>query len=175
MAHMVTCPYCKEKFDRDKVPFKLIGARRYAHVHCAEEAEKQLSAEEQDKKALEEYIMKLLNETFINPRVRKQIKEYINNYNYTYSGMLKALIYFYEIKKNDTSKANGGIGIIPYVYNDAFNYYYAIWEAQQKNTEKVLSDYTVETQEVFIPIPQRKIKKRELFTFLDEGEDINVK
>ena len=118
--------------------------------------------------------MKLLNETFINPRVRKQIKEYINNYNYTYSGMLKALIYFYEIKKNDTSKANGGIGIIPYVYNDAFNYYYAIWEAQQKNTEKVLSDYTVETQEVFIPIPQRKIKKRELFTFLDEGEDINV-
>ena len=85
------------------------------------------------------------------------------------------VFYFYEIKKNDTSKANGGIGIIPYVYNDAFNYYYAIWEAQQKNTEKVLSDYTIETQEVFIPIPQRKIKKRELFTFLDEGEDINVK
>ena len=41
MAHMVLCPYCKQKFDRDKEEYALIGARRYAHAACMlREAEK---------------------------------------------------------------------------------------------------------------------------------------
>ena len=43
--------------------------------------------------------MKLLGENYINPRVRKQLNQYVEEYNYTYSGMLKALIYFYEVKR----------------------------------------------------------------------------
>ena len=34
MAHMVLCPYCRQKFDRDKEEYALIGARRYAHAAC---------------------------------------------------------------------------------------------------------------------------------------------
>ena len=41
MAHFVLCPYCKQKFDRDKEEYALIGARRYAHAACMlREAEK---------------------------------------------------------------------------------------------------------------------------------------
>lgn len=35
MAHVVLCPYCKKKFDRDKVPFVRVAERRYAHEDCA--------------------------------------------------------------------------------------------------------------------------------------------
>ena len=34
MSHIVICPYCKIKFDRDKEEYSLVGARRYAHAAC---------------------------------------------------------------------------------------------------------------------------------------------
>lgn len=171
MAHIVTCVYCRKKFDRDKFPFVQISPRRYAHKECSEQENSRLKQEEIDKKALEEYILKLLGEEYITPRVRKQINTYREEYQYTYSGIRKALIYFYEIKGNSVEKANGGIGIVPYVYKDAFNYYYTIWEANQKNEEKVIVDYVPQEQVVRIASPQRKLKTRKLFTFLDEEEE----
>ena len=111
MAHWVTCVYCKERFDRDKEPTTQISARRYAHKECAEKNQKEKSQEEKDLEQLEAYIMKLFNEPYVNARIRKQIKDYKNQYDYTYSGMLKTLIWFYEIKGNSIDKANGGIGM----------------------------------------------------------------
>ena len=163
MAHIVTCIYCKKKFDRDKYPFVQISTRRYAHKECSEQENSRLKQEE--------LVLKLLGEEYISPRVRKQINTYREEYQYTYSGIRKALVYFYEIKGNSAEKANGGIGIVPYVYKDAFNYYYAIWEANQKNEEKVIVDYIPQEQVVKIPVPQRKLKQRKLFTFLDEEGD----
>jgi hypothetical protein len=171
MAHIVTCIYCKKKFDRDKFPFIQVSQRRYAHQECSLTEDQKKNKEEQDKIDLENYIMKLLKVDYIDVRVRKQIKQYREEYNYTYSGIHKALVYFYEVKGNPTEKANGGIGIVPYVYQNAYNYYLAIWQAQQRNQDKVLHDYTPKVKEIVIPRPQRKVKKRELFTFLDEEVD----
>lgn len=115
--------------------------------------------------------MKLLGEDYINPRVKKQLQQYVNEYHYTYSGMLKALVYFYEIKGNNTDKANGGVGIIPWVYKDSYNYYYNLWMIKQKNEEKDIVAYTPKVNEVTIPVPERSPAKRKLFSFLDETED----
>ena len=95
---------------------------------------------------------------------------YINEYEYTHSGILKALIYFFEIKGNSIDKANGGIGIVPYIYKDAYNYYYAQWQAQQKNIHKPIQQYIPQVKEIVIPPPQRQIKKRKQFTFLDKED-----
>lgn len=217
MSHIVICPYCKTKFDRDKEEYALVSARRYAHAACMlREAEKDPNyikkeiidpsdnvicayckkpmskkdkdcvmtsngkyvhkacqeleehREKTDREKLEEYIKILFNVSYIDPRVKAQIKKYIEEYNYTYSGMQKALYYFYEIKGGDKEKANGGIGIVPYVYKDAYNYYYNLWLAQQKNKDIEINLYTPKVKEITIPRPQRKIKKRNLFTFLDE-------
>ena len=120
--------------------------------------------------------MKLLGENYINPRVRKQLNQYVEEYNYTYSGMLKALIYFYEVKGNSVEKANGGIGIIPWIYKDAYNYSNQnglIENAEQRNEDKNISLYVPQVQEITIPIPQRKPYKKNLFSFLDEEEGMN--
>lgn len=114
--------------------------------------------------------MNLLGEEFISPKVRKQISNYIETYNFTYSGMKKALVYFYEVKGNDKSKANGGIGIIPYVYRDAYNYYYSIWLANQKNEDKIVTNYKPVIREVRIPPPKLKPRKRRLFSFFEEDK-----
>ena len=168
MAHPVTCYYCGVKFDRDKEPTVQVSARRYAHKECAEKHEAEKFEEEKDLESLEQYIMKLFDEPFVNARVKKQIKDYQKQYGYTYSGMLKALIWFFEVKGNSTEKANGGIGIIPYVYKDAYNYYYNLYLAQIVNQEKDIEQYQAKVREIVIQSPKAPPKKIRLF---DLGED----
>ena len=63
MAHIVTCIYCKKKFDRDKYPFVQVSNRRYAHTECSMSDDQKKAKDEQDKEALHNYIMKLFNTT----------------------------------------------------------------------------------------------------------------
>lgn len=145
----------------------VISEGKYAHKKCVELEDKR---ELTDKEKLDRYIMKLFGTEYVHQRVRKQINTYISDYNYSYSGIQRTLTYFYEIKGNSLDKANGGIGIVPYVYQDAYNYYYALWEAGQKNQNKNISDFVPKEKVITISPPQRKLKKRKLFTFLDEEE-----
>ena len=168
MAHLVTCVYCKKKYDRDKVPTTQISERRYAHKECADRALAEAKANEEARISLEKYIIQLLKLKYLEPRIQKQINQFVNEYRFTYSGIEKSLRYFYEVKGNSIEKANGGIGIVPYVYKDAYNYYKAQWEAKQRNKCKRMEDYLPKEQIVVIKPPERKIKKRKLFSFLDE-------
>ena len=51
------------------------------------------------------------------------MKDYRKKYGYTYKGMFFSVKYFFEIKKNSWDKANGAIGIVPYVYKEATDYW----------------------------------------------------
>lgn len=130
-----------------------------------------MNKEDLDKMKLEQYINKLFHTDYVDPRIQKQIKNYIKEYNFTYSGILKSLVYFYEVKQNPVEKSNDGIGIVPWVYKQAFNYYYAIWLAQQKNTNKTVENYIPKETEIIIPRPKPKPHKKHLFSFLDNKED----
>ena len=171
MAHMVKCTVCGESFDRDKVQAVKSGARRYAHYTCLPEGELvplPNAVVDQDLVDLENYIKNLLGDDYNPARVKKQIKDYKNEYNYSYSGMLKALIWFYEVKGNSIEKANGGIGILPFVYQDAYNYYYSLYLAQLVNEEKDVNQYKTKVREIVIKSPSVAEKPIRLF---DLGED----
>lgn len=173
MAHYVICSVCKQRFDRDKVQAVKTGARRYAHYRCKQDGELvPLPKQEIDEDLieLENYIKKLLKEDFINAKVRKQIKDFQQQYGYSYSGMLKSLIYFYEVKGNSTEKANGGIGIVPFVYKDAYNYYYDLFLAKQQNKEKDVKTITHKVKEIIIKLPTVNIPKK-LFDLDDDDEE----
>lgn len=171
MAHMVKCTVCGESFDRDKVQAVKSGARRYAHYTCLPEGELvplPNAVVDQDLVDLENYIKNLLGDDYNPARVKKQIKDYKNEYNYSYSGMLKALVWFYEVKGNSIEKANGGIGILPFVYQDAYNYYYSLYLAQLVNEEKDVNQYKTKVREIVIKSPSVAEKPIRLF---DLGED----
>jgi hypothetical protein len=65
--------------------------------------------------------------TLFGNKLAKQAYFLLNNYakKYSYLGMARALEYFYVVKKNDKSKAKNNIAIIPYVYNEAQEFYEA--------------------------------------------------
>ena len=168
MAHYVTCTICKKRFDRDKYPAVLISTRRYAHASCAGALSEEQAQEEKDREALEQYIIQLFKLEHMDGRITLQIKKFMQDYNYTYSGILRTLKYFYEVKQNDLSKSNNGIGIVPWVYQEAYNYYYNQWLLKQKNVDKNIEEYTPNYIDITIKDPIRKQKKKNIFKFLDE-------
>ena len=167
---MVQCFYCGEKFDANSEPFEKVNSRRYAHASCYNKAYGVEDEKAKDKKALEEYIKKLFGFGAIPVKINKQIATYVHEHNYTYSGILKTLKYFYEVKHGSIELANEGIGIVPYCYSEASKYYYAIWEAQQKNENIDMKNALLPTREIHIVAPPREPMKhtRPLFTFLED-------
>ena len=171
MAHYVTCSICKKRFDRDKYPAVLTSSRRYAHALCAGVLSEKEKKKEEERIALETYIIKLFNLEHMDGKITLQIKRYLQEHpEYTYSGIRRSLEYFYEIKKNPIDKANGGIGIVPWIYEEAKRYYYNKWLLSQKNKEKDISAYVPKVREIVIQPPKREPIRRKRFTFLDQEE-----
>ena len=167
--HMVTCVHCKQKFDRDKQAYVAVSAKRYAHPECHNKHAQEYEANKKEWEALEAYIKQLFNIDTIPIKIHKQLKDFTENYHYTYTGILKTLMYFYGLQGHSIEKANGGIGIVPYVYDAAMKYYKAIWQANERNENKKVEDYVPkEETEVKISSPKRKPLKKNNFAFLME-------
>ncbi len=161
MAHRVKCVNCGLIFDRDKVPFVPVGSRRYAHANCSDYLE-----DTQDLEELEAYILKTLKLDYIDAKTRLQLNNFRDIQNYTYKGMLKSLTYFHEVRGNQLT----GVGIIPYVYEQAQKYYAALWLTRQTNEAKPIEQYIAPVERIIcIPEPQSpKRDLRRLFNFIDE-------
>lgn len=175
-ADEVTCIYCKKKFFKSKIDnYKILDNGKYAHVECCEiEAKRELT----DKEKLDNLIIQLYELKFVSPRVQKQINDYITKYDYTYTGIKKTLEYMHFVKKLPVDKAafdTYGIGLVKSYFDQAKRYYKAIWEAQQSQKESLngysIADFVPQPIEISIPAPRRKELKRQLFTFLEEGQD----
>ena len=170
MAHLVICSKCGKQFDRDKIQAVKSGARRYAHYECMPDGEivpLPQPKEDEGLTQLKQYIEKLFGNSVNWPLIMKQIKTFKEENGYTYSGMLKSLIYFYDVKGNHVEKSKG-IGIIPFAYKDAYNYYYSLFLAQSQNEKVDFKEITSKVREITIKPPciKKKIKM-----FNEEEED----
>ena len=172
MSHIVKCAICQKTFDRDKVQAVKHGARRYSHYECEPTGEKvPLVKKDEDLQKLLEYINTLFKGQQNQAKVNQSIKKFHNEFGYSYSGIQKALYYFYEIKHNSIDKANGGISIVPFVYKDAYNYYYDLFMAQQRNENK--KPFIEKVREIIIKPPkvEKPVKLFDLDKELGDGEE----
>ncbi len=172
MSHIVKCAICQKTFDRDKIQAVKHGARRYSHYDCEPTGEKvPLVKKDEDLQKLLEYINTLFKGQQNQAKVNQSIKKFHNEFGYSYSGIQKALYYFYEIKHNSIDKANGGISIVPFVYKDAYNYYYDLFMAQQRNENK--KPFIERVREIIIKPPkvEKPVKLFDLDKELDDGEE----
>lgn len=172
MAHKCKCAICGEEFDRDIIQAVKHGARRYAHYNCYPEGELvPLKEKKKNKNAdIFEYLIKLYGKDNVNyPLIATQIKKYVEQ-GYKESGILASLKWWYEIKGHNVAtedrNQNNGLGIIPYIYPQAKEYYRKISAAQEKNNNK---DYTVKVKTIKVTIPKNEVKKN-LFDSIEEGE-----
>lgn len=172
MSHIVKCAICQKTFDRDKIQAVKHGARRYSHYDCEPTGEKvPLVKKDEDLQKLLEYINTLFKGQQNQAKVNQSIKKFHSEFGYSYSGIQKALYYFYEIKHNSIDKANGGISIVPFVYKDAYNYYYDLFMAQQRNENK--KPFIERVREIIIKPPkvEKPVKLFDLDKELGDGEE----
>lgn len=169
--HIVKCPKCGERFDTQVIQAVKVSARRYGHATCYPDLTDfvPLGPEaDPDLIVLKEYITKLYGENARWQLINKQIKQYIKENKYSLSGILKSLVYFYEVKNNSIEKSNYSIGIVPYVYQDAYTYYYNLFMAQEANKNKFLS---TQFKEITIRPPWIRGTKQQLFDLGKWEED----
>lgn len=146
MAHK--CIFCGSIIENstDEIPYK----NRYAHKNCFNTAMKTtvtkkkeyietkkktpgraktktelkdaLSEEEyQDKILLFNYLRKLLNKDDLSAKIYKLTEDYIKKYDFTYKGILNTLVYYFDLCNHGVD--GDCIGIVPYYYNEANEYY----------------------------------------------------
>lgn len=166
--HPVICIYCRETFDRDKEPFAQVSARRYAHKKCYDTIQKTKSKIERDYEELENYIKVLFGIEQLTNTIIRQIKKYREEYHYSYTGILKTLKWWYEIKKKNIEDGNWGISIVPYIYNEALEYYKGRFFADENNKKIDLEHYQPKIEIVTIPSPQIQSQPPQLFSLLEE-------
>lgn len=166
--HMVKCKYCGVQFDANQEPYVKVSARRYAHKTCAEEYENNKTQEEKDEESFFKYVQELFGKDYNYLTTKKLAQKYVKENGYTYSGMLKSLIWFYEIKKNSKEKANGSIGIIPFIYSQAKEYYYALYLNKLTNEEKDIKQYIPKVKVIKVEAPYVYVKPHKLFNMEEE-------
>ena len=169
---MCKCAICGKEFDRNAIQAVRHGARRYSHWACEPDGELvPMEKKDEDLQKLLEYINILFKGQQNQAKVNQSIKKFHSELGYSYSGIQKALYYFYEIKHNSIDKANGGISIVPFVYKDAYNYYYDLFMAQQRNENK--KPFIERVREIIIKPPKVKkpIKLFDLDKELGDGEE----
>ena len=111
---LVLCQYCKSQSNKvDKENAVRIDNKNF-HSNCAKLY--------LDKKELQETICRIFNLKAPGPKNNAYISKF-HNEGMTFKGMTHTLVYFYDIKKNSIEKSNDGIGIIPYVYDEARKFY----------------------------------------------------
>ena len=165
---MVKRGVCGIEFDRNAIQAVRHGARRYSHQTCEPDGElvpMESGANDPELQKLKDYIGTLFGENANWAMINKQIKKYKEENGYSYSGILKSLVYFYDVKHNSKEKANNAIGIVPFCYQDAYNYYYSLFLAQQATQDKTLI-----TKEIIIKPPKMRGTKQQFFD-LGEWED----
>jgi hypothetical protein len=119
MKKEVVCQYCKKLgMQQDMIR---IDDKNF-HQECG-----QLYS---DRKELYHTVCRIFNLKAPGPVNMRMINNFFEQ-GYTYQGMTGALTYHYDILKGDKKKGQERIGIIPYVYDKAREYY-----AQEKEDEK---------------------------------------
>lgn len=164
--HKCKCIYCKIEFDRDKIPYTQVSERRYAHKECADKNFVPKAKDEQEYSELVAYIDELFGMEYLNAKIAKQIKDYRTQYKYSYKGMKNALEYWYRIKMAPKNEGIYGIGIVPYIYDEAKKYFEKIEIANIVNAD--IKEYQHTLYEIVIDAPRSEKRQPRLFNLGDE-------
>lgn len=128
------------------------------------------------KDATFEYLQKTLKVNVSNGLFYKQWYQYLGDKknNYNAKGIFYALIYFYDIKKGDPDKGHGGIGIVPFVYEDSRHYWHEREHRQKGIVKQIEQQIREKMARESVVVKHQEIKPKKFvvnFDVLDELED----
>lgn len=160
------CAHCGQPLAGDKVAYR---SKNY-HANCLEQHKSVLiaSAKAKDtKKAvslqatfdpdldrLTKYILLHFQLDSLTPLLSKQINDFHKQRGYSYRDIYLTLRYFYEMcPPPDEEERAPTIGIVPYIYNEAMNFWKLAEEANEYNKNITIHESTVTIRHETKPAP----------------------
>ena len=138
MGRLVKCAFCGEMVDKDvAIRFE----DKNFHDFCVEE--------HKAKKEVYAYVAKVFkfkSENRPGPKIISQLKTFREKYGYSYRDILCALQFHFDIQKGSVKNANEGIGIVPYVMDQAIEFYTKLTKRQERIAENLTKQ--IESEEV---------------------------
>jgi hypothetical protein len=116
MARNVKCPVCGTFNEKETAIY------HNSKYYCKVCYDNKLN-EANDYKDLIAYICELYNIDVPTGWMFKQIKDFKEQFNYSYKGIKTTLHYFFEIQEGNDVEDSMGIGIVPFVYDEAKRFY----------------------------------------------------
>jgi hypothetical protein len=145
---MANCPYCKN-YISTKEPSKNYKGTK-VHLACFEKMLDDLEAGDTDREELNRYICKLFSLKKITPLIDSQINNFVSINGYTLKGIQGTLYYFFELEEREVGEDVKGIGIVPFVYDEAKDYFSLKSKALEENRK-----FNKKTQEVSVRVHTR--------------------
>lgn len=115
---LVKCLYCSKYFDRISEPCQKIG-NRYAHQECYD---RNYTESDMYKEKIFEFIKQLYGSNYKYQQIESQRKNFVKK-GISNKEIYYALKYYFEVQNGSIEKSEGRIGIVPYVYEEAKEYY----------------------------------------------------
>lgn len=147
----------------------------YYHKKCYEDWKQSTPATDEEYRAfIFDFIARDLKVSYDYHMCKAQIDKFVKENKMTVRGIYFTLKYFYELKHGDWNKGHGGIGIVPYVYNEACSY----WVERERNAKGTIAEIERQMREATNrtkkTISKKEIKPRKFtvnFDAIEEMED----
>lgn len=159
MAHEVMCRLCKKRFDIDAEQGIVIGKQSYYHKSCYDEWKKgcaNAKANMDDDfwyEALVDYLYRDIKMHIDFQKLQSQWANFTRpEKGMTPKGIYFAMRYFYDVQHGDIEKAQGGIGIVPSIYNRSAQYW-----VERENKRAGTLDAIIEQLKVRAERPIQKV------------------
>lgn len=175
---IVHCRVCGGDIDRNADPNGkewIMASRNYFyHKKCYEDWKNSTPAtDEEYKDFIYDYIARDLKVTYDYHMCEAQREKFVKD-NMTNKGIFFALKYFYDIKHNDWDKGHGGIGIVPFIYNESCTY----WVGRERKSAGVVAEIERQMREAAertkVKVKKQNTRKKKYetdFSILDSLED----
>ena len=172
---MAKCRLCNIEIDKSKDDWVMPSKNYYYHKQCYQNWKK---AEPKNDEGyidlIYDFIARDLKVTYDWWVCEAQRKKFTKEGKMSNKGILFALKYFYEIKHGDWEKGHGGIGIIPFIYNDSCAY----WAARERQSAGTIAEIERQMREAAertkVQVKKQTPKKQKYktdFSVLDDLED----
>lgn len=173
MAHKVKCRGCGEYFDTDKMSLDdwiMPTPRHYWHTKCYVDWKNNRvnihvtgKPDEWYLSQLTEYLYQDLKIAVDFPKLSSQWKNFLTSKKkeMTAKGIYFAMRYFYDVKHGDPLKAQGGIGIVPNIYNEAAEYWIRREREQEGTIAAIIQQMEERAARPAVQIKQKASKKKD--------------
>lgn len=172
MSYNPSCRICKVLIDKKKeiegVDWIMPSAKHYYHKSCYETWKANLlEGEKKDAdwiSLIYDFLARELKVSYNYFLCNKQIQKFQRENKINPKGIYFTLKYFYQIKHNPW-EGNGGIGIVPYVFKEAKDY----WIQQERKKRGLLKEIEKQAIEQQVIKIKRNNIKRDKYNLDDIG------